>query len=104
LNLADATDEQLNRLISVCEAAPFGRGAESVMDESYRKALKLELSQFSTPFDIAATGILYRIQQDLVDTYSTLRRMIRAEPYKLNVYGEKHPNFVDQHASQTSFR
>ncbi|KAK7040321.1 hypothetical protein VNI00_009789 [Paramarasmius palmivorus] len=86
LNLANATPEQLDKLISVCDAAPFGRGAETVMDESYRKALKLELSQFATPFDLAATGILHKIQQDLVDTDATLRRLIRAEPYKLNIY------------------
>ncbi|ESK89103.1 hypothetical protein Moror_5276 [Moniliophthora roreri MCA 2997] len=86
LNLASATAEQLTKLISVCDAAPFGRGAQTVMDESYRKALKLELAQFATPFDLAATGILHKIQQDLVDTDTAIRRPIRAEPYKLNIY------------------
>ncbi|EEB96184.1 hypothetical protein MPER_04725, partial [Moniliophthora perniciosa FA553] len=86
LNLASATTEQLTKLVSACDAAPFGRGAQTVMDESYRKALKLELAQFATPFDLAATGILHKIQQDLVDTDTALRRPIRAEPYKLNIY------------------
>jgi hypothetical protein len=88
LNTADVTEEQLDSLVSVCEAASFGRGTETVLDESYRKALKLDLSQFSTPFDLSSTPILHKIQQDLVDTDTTLRRHIRTEPYKLNIYGK----------------
>ncbi|KAF9063493.1 hypothetical protein BDP27DRAFT_1299627 [Rhodocollybia butyracea] len=84
--MANVTEGQLNSLISVCEAAAFGRGTETVLDESYRKALKLDLSQFSIPLDLASTPILHRIQQDLVDTDTTLRRHIRTEPYKLNIY------------------
>ncbi|KAF9063492.1 hypothetical protein BDP27DRAFT_1335043 [Rhodocollybia butyracea] len=86
LNTANATEGQLASLISVCEAASFGRGTETVLDESYRKALKLDLSQFSTPFDLASTPILRRIQQDLVDIDTTLRRNIRTGPYKLNIH------------------
>ncbi|KAF9063491.1 hypothetical protein BDP27DRAFT_1426828 [Rhodocollybia butyracea] len=88
LNTANAAKEQLASLISVCEAASFGRGTETVLDESYRKALKLDLSQFSTPLDLASTSILHRIQQDLVDTDTVLRRRIRTEPYKLNIYNK----------------
>ncbi|KAJ3875432.1 hypothetical protein F5879DRAFT_802470 [Lentinula edodes] len=61
LDTANATKEQLASLISVCEPAPFGQGTETFLD----------------------TIILHSIQQDLA-----LRRMIRAEPYMLNVYDE----------------
>ncbi|ESK89496.1 hypothetical protein Moror_16099 [Moniliophthora roreri MCA 2997] len=88
LNLASATPDQLTKLMSVCEAAPFGRGKEQVMDPSYGKALKLELSKFATPFDLASTGILQQVQRDLVDNDTTLTRYVRAELYKLNVYDE----------------
>ncbi|KIK57157.1 hypothetical protein GYMLUDRAFT_229413 [Collybiopsis luxurians FD-317 M1] len=88
LNMANASEQELASLISVCEAAPFGRGTETVLDESYRKALKLDLSQFATPFDLAGTSILHQIQQDLVDIDTSLRRRIRAEPYKLNIYDQ----------------
>ncbi|KAF8823584.1 hypothetical protein HHX47_DHR10000284 [Lentinula edodes] len=88
LDTANATKEQLASWISVCEPAPFGQGTETFLDKSYRKALKLNLLQFATPFDLASTIILHSIQQDLVETDTALRRMIRAEPYKLNVYNE----------------
>ena len=93
LNLTTATEKQLAKLIAVCDAAPFGRGDQTVLDTSYRKALKLDLSQFSMPFELANTNVIPKIQQDLVETDSVLRRRIRAEPYKLNIYGEK-PSIV----------
>ncbi|KIY64030.1 hypothetical protein CYLTODRAFT_381480, partial [Cylindrobasidium torrendii FP15055 ss-10] len=86
LNLAKATPEQLHGLISACDAAPFGRGNQTVMDDTYRKALKLELAQFAMPFELSQTGILTKIQNDLVDPSVAIRRGIRAEPYKLNIY------------------
>ncbi|KIK57156.1 hypothetical protein GYMLUDRAFT_247122 [Collybiopsis luxurians FD-317 M1] len=52
------------------------------------KALKLDLSQFATPFDFAGTSILHPVPQDLVDTDTSLRRRIRAEPYKLSIYDQ----------------
>ncbi|KAJ3810560.1 hypothetical protein F5876DRAFT_76645 [Lentinula aff. lateritia] len=51
--------------------------------EQLASSQALNLLQFATPFDLASTIILHSIQQDLA-----LRRMIRAEPYMLNVYDE----------------
>lgn len=87
LNLAQASPEELAKLIASCDAAPFGRGTESVLDDSYRKALKLNLSQFGMPFELAATNIIAKIRQELVESTTLLHRTIRAEPYKLNIYG-----------------
>ncbi|ESK80725.1 hypothetical protein Moror_14658 [Moniliophthora roreri MCA 2997] len=89
------TPDQLAKLVSVCKAASFGRGKEKVVDPSYRKALKLEESKFVTPFRLASTGILQRVQRDLPDNDMTLTRYVRAELYKLTVYGK----FIIQLAS-----
>ncbi len=88
LNLASATDDVLSKLISSCDAAPFGRGAETVLDDAYRKAHKLDMSQFGMAFDLAGTPILNKISQDLVDMQVSVKRAVRAERYKLNVYGQ----------------
>ncbi|KAJ4478848.1 hypothetical protein C8J55DRAFT_561215 [Lentinula edodes] len=69
LDTANATKEQLASLISVCEPVPFGQGTETFLDKSYRKALKRSIY----------CNLLH---------HTALRRMIRAEPYMLNVYGE----------------
>ncbi|ESK82736.1 hypothetical protein Moror_5670 [Moniliophthora roreri MCA 2997] len=87
LELANASADQLAKLISACEAAPFGHGPESVLDESYRKALKMELSQFAMPPDLASTDIFHKVQKELVDTNKAMKRHVRTELCKLNVYG-----------------
>ncbi|KAF8999243.1 hypothetical protein BDZ89DRAFT_1121952 [Hymenopellis radicata] len=87
LNLAAATDDEISQLISSSDAAPFGRGTETVLDDTYRKAHKLDVSQFSTVFELAGTPILNKISQDLVDFTVSVKRAVRAERYKLNVYG-----------------
>ncbi|KAF9027605.1 hypothetical protein BDZ89DRAFT_951991, partial [Hymenopellis radicata] len=86
LNLANATDAEMAQLVAACDAAPFGRGNETVVDETYRKARKLDLSRFALPFELAGTGIINKIYRDLVKSDTALHRFIRAEPYKLNIY------------------
>ncbi|EEB97127.1 hypothetical protein MPER_03612 [Moniliophthora perniciosa FA553] len=90
INLANTSqaDPQLASLKNVCEAASFGVGSQNVLDDTYRKALKLDTSQFATSFDLCNTDILQKIQRHLVDTDTILRRHVRAERYKLNVYEE----------------
>ncbi len=85
--MATATEDELSRLIASSDAAPFGRGNETVLDDTYRKAHKLDVSQFSTVFDLAGTPIFNKISQDLVDMTVSLKRAVRAERYKLNIYG-----------------
>ncbi|KAF8990133.1 hypothetical protein BDZ89DRAFT_1173686 [Hymenopellis radicata] len=86
LNLANATDAEMAQLVVACDAAPFGRGSETVVDETYRRARKLDLSRFALPFELAGTGIINKIYRDLVKSDTALHRFIRAEPYKLNIY------------------
>ncbi len=88
LNFAAATQDDLARLHKACDPAPFGRGNETVLDETYRKAEKLDLSHFATSFELCNTAILGKIHHDLIEGKQADKRVIRAEPYKLNVYGE----------------
>lgn len=85
-------NERLNALLNNCQPATFGLGGRDVMDEGYRKASKLDPSQFSSNFHPHDCGILDSIQQVLFP--STVRgglqlgigpQGIRAELYKLNV-------------------
>ncbi|KAI3601656.1 hypothetical protein WG66_009001 [Moniliophthora roreri] len=84
LELANASADQLAKLISACEAAPFGHGPESVLDESYRKALKMELSQFAMPPDLASTDIFHKVQKELVDTNKAMKRHNKGAFFKLH--------------------
>ncbi|KIY62600.1 hypothetical protein CYLTODRAFT_404326 [Cylindrobasidium torrendii FP15055 ss-10] len=86
LNLAHATPDELESLISAFAALPSGRGSQAGKDESYHKPLELDVAQFSIPFDLSETGILNKIQHDLVDTRDTLRSSIRTELCKLEIY------------------
>ncbi|EAU84544.1 hypothetical protein CC1G_00063 [Coprinopsis cinerea okayama7 len=77
---------QLEDLVSVCEPAKFGRGNEDVLDESYRKAWKLDASRFATQLDIASSGILSTVREALLQ-YGNSRHTLEAHLDKMNVYG-----------------
>ncbi|KAL8720030.1 MAG: hypothetical protein Q9225_003046 [Loekoesia sp. 1 TL-2023] len=85
-------DEELQALLRKSGRATFGIGGRDVLDEGYRKANKLDASQFSSNFHPHDCGILDSIQQVLLP--STVRgglelgggpQSIKAELYKLNV-------------------
>ena len=84
-------------LLHHCDPATFGFGGRDVLDEEYRKAAKLDASDFSTNFHPHDCGILDSIQQILLP--STIRggqgigigpQGVRAELYKLNVGPSEH--------------
>ncbi|KAH9959136.1 hypothetical protein BJV74DRAFT_947509 [Russula compacta] len=76
VNLSNATLDELEGLAQGCEPASFGLNKEDVLDETYRKAGKIDLGGFSSTLDLAQTDLLKIIR----DYFSTL--------YKLNVYGK----------------
>ncbi|KAI0077134.1 hypothetical protein K474DRAFT_1707573 [Panus rudis PR-1116 ss-1] len=78
-------DELLMKLVEMCDVATFGRNKEDVLDESYRKAVKLDTKYFATKFDITSSGLLGIIKGDLL-AQGNAGRDVRAELYKLNVY------------------
>ena len=97
--LADGEDvprQTFHNLLHHCDPATFGVGGRDVLDEEYRKAAKLDASDFSTNFHPHDCGILDSIQQILLP--STIRggqgigigpQGVRAELYKLNVCTSK---------------
>ncbi|KUI61223.1 hypothetical protein VP1G_08397 [Cytospora mali] len=86
LPLAPETGPNLARLIQDCEPATFGKGDQDVYDESYRKAIKMDPSRFSSTFNSYEVGILDTIAQTLLPTLRHLQqtRTVKAELYKLN--------------------
>ncbi|KAJ7446577.1 hypothetical protein FB451DRAFT_1055059, partial [Mycena latifolia] len=88
IDLANATEAQLGELAAACEPAPFGVNQENVLDESYRKAGKMDLTKFSARLDVVTSGLLNAIGPDILDGQNaTSEKVLRAEMYKLNVYG-----------------
>ena len=85
----------LEALVHACSPATFGRGQQDVMDESYRKAGKLNPDQFATSFHPADFGIIETIERVLLPTMSNKQgwrsHRIHAELYKMNVC--KSPSF-----------
>jgi hypothetical protein len=59
---------------------------ENVLDETYRKAGKMDLDKFAPMLDLLQTDLMRIVRGYLLEgTQST--QGIRAELYKLNVYG-----------------
>ncbi|KAG9316294.1 nucleophile aminohydrolase [Chiua virens] len=84
INFAHSTTEELETLSQACQPASFGFNNQEVLDESYRKAGKMDLDAFVTSFDPRSVGIHDVIERDLLAT----DRSVEFELYKLNVYGK----------------
>jgi len=78
-------DQALQQLIAACDPASFGVGGKEVHDETYRKATKLDTDDFCTNFCPHDAGIIDIINQLLVPEVD-VRRSVKPELYKLNVY------------------
>lgn len=87
--------EVLSSLLRSYTPASFGVGGKEVMDESYRKAVKLDVDQFCTNFNPYDCGIIDAISQTLLPEIASRGRYVEkgledhlgvvAELYKLNV-------------------
>ena len=88
---------KLDQLIKNGAPATFRHDGKDVLDESYRKATKLDSSQFSSNFHPHDHGILDAISQTLLPTVTGLKPTetssgvsehwgLVAELYKLNIY------------------
>ena len=73
--------------MSACEPATFGRSGEDVMDESYRKAGKLDVSRFATPFVPERTDLVRIVPEFLLEGEDN-KTAVEMELYKLNIYGK----------------
>ncbi|KAH9923766.1 uncharacterized protein BXZ73DRAFT_50793 [Epithele typhae] len=74
-------------LAAACQPAKFGRNNETVLDETYRKAGKMDREDFLMRFDATESGLLRVVHATLLASVKEMHS-IRAELYKLNVYGE----------------
>ncbi|KAI1451685.1 hypothetical protein F4805DRAFT_81424 [Annulohypoxylon moriforme] len=95
-------------LVSDCEPASFGYQGKDVYDENYRKATKLDSSDFSTNFCPYSLGIIDTIAQVLLPNSlsGNSRTGVRAELYKLNFYSTPSGFFkahVDTPRSEAQF-
>jgi len=78
---------KLAQLAQDCQPATFGFKGEDVLDETYRKATKMDRSAFSSDFCPYELGIVDTIAQVLLPNSRNdiTTRGVRAELYKLNV-------------------
>jgi hypothetical protein len=76
-------------LVGDCQPATFGRGQQDILDESYRKAGKLDPTQFSTNFCPYEAGIIDAVTtmllNETVGENDQVSLGVWAELYKLNV-------------------
>ncbi|KAK6063214.1 oxidoreductase [Seiridium cupressi] len=82
--------QNLVKLLRDMQPATFGLRGQDILDENYRKASKMDTTQFCTTFNPYELGIIDVIAQVLLPTIDTVKdgnkRAVRAELYKLNVY------------------
>ncbi|KAH9913016.1 uncharacterized protein B0H18DRAFT_1088222 [Fomitopsis serialis] len=86
INFAQAGEEDIEHVAQSCDIATFGVNQKDVHDESYRKAGKLDAEHFSPKFDPTRSGLLDIIGTELMERDRD-SPSVRAELYKLNVYG-----------------
>src|SRR3569833_330105 len=84
--LEPETEQNLGRLIADMAPATFGVGNRDVLDESYRKAGKMDADQFLTSFNPNEVGIVSTIAQYLLPglRHAKQSRDVKVELYKLN--------------------
>ena len=87
VDLASATSDEIEQLSAACDPATFGRGDEDVYDETYRKAVKMDASDFAVQFDPVRAGLIEIIEKQLLSSSQEGKMSINTEIYKLNVYG-----------------
>ncbi|KAF9466897.1 hypothetical protein BDZ94DRAFT_1319067 [Collybia nuda] len=87
VDLSRATENDLDSLVQACVPATVGVDQCDVLDESYRKAGKIDFADFAAKFDVDQGGIVDRIRAQLLAGLDE-SKPIRTELSKLNVYGK----------------
>lgn len=62
----NTSSQEFHKLLAACQPASFGLGNKNVLDEEYRKAGKLDCTDFATTFCPYAAGIVDLVTQLLV--------------------------------------
>ncbi|KAF8430423.1 hypothetical protein L210DRAFT_3488248 [Boletus edulis BED1] len=85
IDFSSAGTDDLEALYHACQPAEFGRNGENVLDDSYRKAGKMDPTSFSTLVDPHSLGIYDQVSKALLtQSFATMDM----ELYKLNIYGK----------------
>jgi hypothetical protein len=77
----------LEQLSQACEPASFGVKQEPVLDETYRKAGKMDKECFASMLDPFHTDLIKIIRGYLLEGFKSTTGM-KAELYKLNIYSK----------------
>ena len=79
----------MEQLAQACEPASFGKGNETVFDEAYRKAGKMDSELFSPMLDPSQTNLIKIIRTNLLEGTQgdPAKKTMKLELYKLNIYG-----------------
>ncbi|KAK7046413.1 Fe2OG dioxygenase domain-containing protein [Favolaschia claudopus] len=88
INLGNTSENELQDLAAACQKATFGLNQEDVLDETYRKAGKMDLDKFATRLDVLSSGLLAAIRPTIMQGQTEAdNKTLIPELYKLNVYG-----------------
>lgn len=85
--MSQATYEELESLVQAGVPATVGVGQRDMLDESYRKAGKIDTADFAAKFDVEQARIVDRIRVQLLAGLDE-SKPIKVEISRLNVYGE----------------
>ncbi|KAL1706486.1 hypothetical protein EV121DRAFT_201202 [Schizophyllum commune] len=88
IDLSNASEADLQALSEACQPASFGMNDTNVYDESYRKARKMDASDFAAKFDPEESGLLDSIWPDFLSDGGDANKRVICELYKLNIYGQ----------------
>ena len=77
----------MEQLSQACEPASFGVKQENVLDETYRKAGKMDSECFTSMLDPFDTDLIKTVRDDLLEGLKS-KGSIKAELYKLNIYSK----------------
>ncbi|KAF3009733.1 hypothetical protein E8E13_009219 [Curvularia kusanoi] len=101
-----AWEAAMQQLIDDMQPASFGYRGKDVIDGSYRNAVKLDSSAFTTNFCPYKVGIIDTLSQSLLPIRNERYQGICADLYKLNIYEGPSGMFkahVDTPRSETQF-
>ena len=103
VSAANNLPAQIECLVSQCQEATFGVGGRDVLDQKYRKALKMDPADFSINFHPFDCGIIDCVCDLLLPEHEA--GGLHVQLYKLNIYeaGGKFKSHVDTPRSLNQF-
>src|SRR5258708_15014219 len=85
VDFANTSFGELEQLAQVCEPASFGINDKDVLDETYRKAGKMDSELFSTPLASEHTDLVKVLRGHLLEATDSTRKL-NIKLYKPNAY------------------